>query len=148
MCTSLFDSFFLSCTCNTLFISLLTSAQARLRAELKHISKRSEKKLTRIPLLAASEQGSNQQPILSSDLFWLIKPAVIIYSCCILFGYVDKVELQHGTFFPFNPFSKCNCFAYGNFPFVLFQFFFFFLFLYTLKVHFCWNAIFFLHHRV
>lgn len=41
--------------------SFFASAQARLRAELKHISKRSEKKLTRIPLLAASEQGSNQQ---------------------------------------------------------------------------------------
>ena len=43
------------------FVPFFASAQARLRAELKHISKRSEKKLTRIPLLAASEQGSNQQ---------------------------------------------------------------------------------------
>ena len=42
-------------------ISFRTLAQARLRAELKHISKRSEKKLTRIPLLAASEQGPNQR---------------------------------------------------------------------------------------
>ena len=72
---------------------LFTSAQARLRAELKHISKRSEKKLTRIPLLAASEQGSNQQLNLLSGIFRLIKPAVIIRSCRVFSEYVGKMEL-------------------------------------------------------
>jgi len=44
---------------NTFIVA--TSEQARLPAKFKHINKRREKKLTRIPLVTASEKGRAQR---------------------------------------------------------------------------------------